>query len=273
MKKTYTPLRYPGGKNKLAKQFEEICRKNNISTFIEPYTGGAGISLFLLLNNTVNNIILNDLDPLIYSFWYSVLNHNAELINMIQNTDITMDNWYKYKEIIINYNNYDKLTVGFATFFMNRTNRSGIIKGGVMGGKNQNSKYKITDRFNKLSIIEKIKNIYSKKDNIILYNLDAVTLINNMKEELNNQTLIYFDPPYYHKAEQLYNYSYNHKDHLILNKHIQQLNTPYILSYDNADEISSMYNNMPHQVITLPYSISKGSIKGDELIIYNHIII
>ena len=197
MKKTYTPLRYPGGKNKLAKQFEEICRKNNISTFIEPYAGGAGVSLFLLLNNTVNNIILNDLDPLIYSFWYSVLNHNAELINMIQNTDIIMDNWYKYKEVISNYNNYDKLTVGFATFFMNRTNRSGIIKGGVMGGKNQNSKYKITDRFNKLSLIEKIKNIYSKKDNIILYNLDAVTLINNMKEELNNQTLIYFDPPYY----------------------------------------------------------------------------
>lgn len=272
MKKTYTPLRYPGGKNKLTKQFEIICKRNHISTFIEPYAGGAGISLFLLLNNTVNNIILNDLDPLIYSFWYSVLNHNAEFIDMIYNTDISMDNWYKFKNIIHNYSEYDILTVGFAAFFLNRTNRSGILKGGVIGGKNQAGKYKIGDRFNKVSLIEKIKNIYSKKDNITLYNFDAVALINNMKEKIDNHTLIYFDPPYYNKADQLYNYSYGHKDHSLLNKCIQQLNTPYVLSYDKAQEIISMYNSMPHQIITFSYSIHETSTNSDELLIYDNLL-
>ena len=137
--------------------------------YIEPYAGSCGIGLYLLANKIIKQIVINDIDPLIYSFWYSVFNYNKKFIDMIYNTDITMDNWYKYKKVIKNHSEYDKFTVGFATFFMNRTNRSGIIKAGVIGGKNQNGSYKLDVRFNKSELANKIYNIGQLKNHIILY--------------------------------------------------------------------------------------------------------
>lgn len=265
MKKTYTPLRYPGGKSRLAKQFEIICKTNNIDVYIEPYAGGFGIGLYLLLNNVVKNVIINDIDPLVHSFWYSILKHNKKFINMIYNTDITMDNWYKYKEVIKNHSDYDKFTVGFATFFMNRTNRSGIIKAGVIGGKNQNSSYKLDVRFNKSELANKIYNIGQLKNHIILYNIDAVEMMQNV--EYNKHTLIYIDPPYYNKADSLYNYYYQKNEHKALSEVILKLNNLWILSYDNNEYIRQLYNNSNQAVCSMYYGTSHQN--QDELFIYN----
>lgn len=265
MKNTYTPLRYPGGKSKLAKQFEVICKSNNIDMYVEPYAGGFGIGLYLLLNNVVKNVIINDIDPLVHSFWYSILKHNKKFINMIYNTDITMDNWYKYKEVIKNHSDYDKFTVGFATFFMNRTNRSGIIKAGVIGGKNQNSSYKLDVRFNKSELANKIYNIGQLKNHIILYNIDAVEMMQNV--EYNKHTLIYIDPPYYNKADSLYNYYYQKNEHKALSEVILKLNNLWILSYDNNEYIRQLYNNSNQAVCSMYYGTSHQN--QDELFIYN----
>lgn len=269
--KTYTPLRYPGGKSKLAKQFETICRANNINLYVEPYAGGFGIGLYLLLNNVVKNVIINDIDPLIHSFWYSVIKHNKKFIDMIKNTDITIDNWYKFKNIINNYRDYDKLTVGFATFFMNRTNRSGIIKAGVIGGKEQNGNYKLDARFKKDELIAKIEHINKYKNNIKLYNKDAVKLIGCIKNRLDSQSLIYFDPPYYYNANTLYNNFYKPNDHRKIGDFIQTLDYPWIVTYDDVKEISNIYSRSQKFSYTLNYSISKYNNKGSELLIYNDI--
>lgn len=271
MKKTYTPLRYPGGKSKLAKQFEVICKSNNINMYIEPYAGGFGIGLYLLLNNVVKNVIINDIDPLIHSFWYSILKHKNEFIDLIRNTNITMDNWYKYKEVITNYNNYNKLTVGFATFFMNRTNRSGIIKAGVIGGKSQNGNYKLDARFKKDELIEKIERISKYKKNIKLYNKDALKLISSIKNKLDSHSLIYFDPPYYFNANTLYNNFYKPEDHKKIGKFIQKLDYPWIVTYDDVKEISDIYSSSKQFSYILNYSISKYNNKGSELLIYNKV--
>ncbi len=265
MKKSYTPLRYPGGKSRLAKKFEIICKTNNIDVYIEPYAGGCGIGLYLLTNKIIKQIVINDIDPLIYSFWYSILKHNKKFINMIYNTDITMDNWYKYKEVIKNYSEYDKFTIGFATFFMNRTNRSGIIKAGVIGGKNQNGSYKLDVRFNKSELANKIYNIGQLKNHIILYNIDAVDMMQNV--EYNKHTLIYIDPPYYNKADSLYNYYYQKNEHKALSEVILKLNNLWILSYDNNEYIRQLYNNSNQAVCSMYYGTSHQN--QDELFIYN----
>ncbi len=266
MKKTYTPLRYPGGKNNLAKQFEIICKINNINMYIEPYAGGCGVGLYLLVNKIVNKVVINDIDPLIYSFWYSVLKHNKKFIDMIYDTDISMDNWYRYKEVIKNYSEYDKFTVGFATFFMNRTNRSGIIKAGVIGGKTQTGKYKLDARFNKSELVNKIYNIGLLKNNIILYNIDAVDIMQNI--EYDKHTLIYIDPPYYDKADSLYNYYYQKNEHKLISEVILKLNNLWILSYDNNEYIRMLYSSCNQVVCSLYYSTSHQN--QNELFIYNN---
>ena len=142
---TYSPLRYPGGKTQLSKFVKAILEENNLlgGTYVEPYAGGAGIAMYLLTNGYVANVFINDIDYSVYAFWNSVVNHAEELCKLILDTPVNLDTWKVQKEIYNNPQNHSVLEVGFATFFLNRTNRSGILKGGIIGGNDQKGKYKI----------------------------------------------------------------------------------------------------------------------------------
>ncbi|HHJ8567820.1 TPA: DNA adenine methylase, partial [Streptococcus pyogenes] len=198
--KNISPLRYPGGKSQVYDYVRELVIANDAITYIEPYMGGMGIALKLLLNNNVHKIMVNDYDKAIYAFWYSVLNYTEQLIEKINTTPITIDEWKLQREVQKNKNNCDDLlTLGFSTLFLNRTNRSGIIKAGVIGGLKQDGNYKLDCRFNKEKTIKKIKLIASYKKQIKLYNMDAEKFIRlNITKTKNSFT--FFDPPYYTKG-------------------------------------------------------------------------
>jgi len=253
----YSPLRYPGGKNKLSAFIAKICIDNNITShYIEPYAGGASVALFLLFENFVEKITINDKDKSIYAFWFSVLNYTDQLCELIEKTDINIDEWRKQKNIQKIKDKADILELGFSTLFLNRTNRSGIINAGVIGGIEQKGKYKIDCRFNKEEIIRRIRLIASKKNKIRLFNLDALDLIEMIKNESNNQqSLFYFDPPYYLKGSSLYMNNYNEKEHEIISKKIKSIkNMKWIVSYDNVKEIKDLYQNYPKKEFSFKHT-------------------
>lgn len=152
--KYYSPLRYPGGKGKISTFFVELFEKNNLigGTYIEPYVGGGSVALYLLMNNLVKKIIINDKDRSLFAFWHSILHEPEALCKIIEDTPVSMETWYQQREVQLNKENEDLLTLGFSTFFLNRTNRSGIIKGGVIGGKNQTGNFLIDARYNKKTL-------------------------------------------------------------------------------------------------------------------------
>lgn len=211
----YSPLRYPGGKNKLSAFIAKICIDNDINGhYVEPYSGGASVALFLLLEGFVKKITINDKDRSIYAFWHSVLNRTNQLCELIENTEITINEWHKQRAIQNNKEKADLLELGFSTFFMNRTNRSGIIQAGVMGGMEQNGNYLMDCRFNKQELIDRIRKIASRKRDIKLYKKDAIKLIEMIQHEsLDDNTILYFDPPYYLKASSLYMNHYKEESH------------------------------------------------------------
>lgn len=237
----YSPLRYPGGKNKIANFVKDIIISNNLCdcSYMEPFAGGASVGLSLLFSELVSNIYINDIDKSIYSFWFSVLNRTEDLCRLITDTQVTLQEWNNQKMIQKNKDSVDLLTLGFSTFFLNRTNRSGIINGGIIGGKEQSGKWKIDVRFNKEELIRRIKKIALYSNRIHVCNLDAQDFISNT-ENLNN-SFIYFDPPYYQKGGVLYTNFFTHDKHLKLADYIHSLNTNWILTYDNAPEIVEMY--------------------------------
>lgn len=211
-----TPLRYPGGKGKLTNYLVKLIDINMLDgcEYVEPYAGGAGVAINLLLSNKASNIHLNDLNNAIYCFWKSVLDDTEHLCYLIENTSVNMDEWYKNKEIINNQDQHSSIEIGFATFFLNRTNRSGILLGGVIGGKEQLGKWKLDARFNKGNLISRINKISECKKNIHLYNQDAKEFLSSTVSTFPKNTLIYLDPPYYVKGKGLYQNHYRHDDHV-----------------------------------------------------------
>lgn len=271
----YSPLRYPGGKNKLASFIAKICIENNLNGhYIEPYSGGASVALFLLIEGFVKRITLNDKDRSIYAFWHSVLFKTAELCELIENIDITIDEWKKQKEIQSKKEKTNLLILGFSTFFLNRTNRSGIITAGVMGGNKQKGNFLIDCRFNKTELIRRIKLIASYKKNIKLYNMDAIGLIDKIqKEKNNNNSIFYFDPPYYLKANSLYMNHYKEEDHKIVSDKIKSIkNIRWIVSYDNVPEIKNLYLEYPKKEFSFKHTAYESRIGKEVLFLSKSIV-
>lgn len=269
--KFYSPLRYPGGKNKVAKFIQGIVKENNLEggTYIEPYAGGASVALSLLIEGKVSSVVINDFDKSIYAFWYCVLYKSEDFCEEIKNTQITIKNWRKQQKIQLNKNTADLFSLGFSTFFLNRTNRSGVISGGPIGGYKQTGDWKLNARFNKDELVKRIKRIAEYKKQITLYNLDAVDLIKNISRAFSEKTLIYFDPPYYVKGKRLYVNHYTHKDHVLIAKTIEKISNPkWIVSYDNVKEVTDLYKKYRKRIYNLNYSIINGTI-GKEVMFFS----
>lgn len=266
---TYSPLRYPGGKFSMFKFTQKIIYNNELQRchYVEPYAGGAGLALGLMYNNFVSEIHINDIDPMIWSFWYSVLNYTQELNDLIRLTPITLDEWFKQKEINQACNLENTLLLGFSTFFLNRTNRSGIIKGaGVIGGKSQTGKYKIDCRFNKEDLIERISRIKKYASRIHLTNLDAINFMSEVEKYTPNSTFFFIDPPYYVKGSSLYTSFYKPEDHISVADTIKKINKPWLVTYDNTPEIYNLYADYQRIPFNINYSLQTKR-KGMELLI------
>ncbi len=269
----YSPLRYPGGKYKLAKFISQICELNNIhGHYIEPYAGGASVALFLLLEGKVAKITINDIDRSIYAFWHSILKHTNKFCALIESTEINLENWHRAKEIQKRKDTASLLELGLSTFYLNRTNVSGTLNAGVIGGQKQSGDYKIDCRFNKTELIKKIKKIASRKKDITVYNLDAIKLVNKIQSEpINPQTIFYFDPPYYLKGQSLYLNHYKHEDHENVSETIQKIkNVHWIVSYDNTPEIKNLYRSTKRKKeYSLGYT-AHGVKTGDEVLFFSN---
>lgn len=267
----YSPLRYPGGKNKLSAFIAKICIDNKINGhYVEPYSGGASVALFLLLEGFVNKITINDKDRSIYAFWFCVLNKTKQLCELIENAELTIEEWRKQKEIQNYKQTADLLDLGFSTFYLNRTNRSGIINAGVMGGIEQNGNYLMDCRFNKTELIERIKKIAKKKSQIRLYKKDAIKLIDKVQQEAIDENIVfYFDPPYYLKASTLYMNHYQDSSHLNVSEKIKSIrNIKWIVSYDNVPEIQNLYSDCSKKEYSFKHTAYNSRV-GQEILFFS----
>lgn len=263
-----TPLRYPGGKGKFSPFVKDLIIANGLNgDYLEPYAGGAAVALDLLYNGLSKNIHINDLDPAVYNFWLAVTKSTDSFLKVLNDTPVTMDEWYKQKEILTRVDEHTSLEIGFATFFLNRTNRSGILKAGVIGGKAQSGEYSLDARFNKENLAKRIERIGQFSNHINVYNLDALELLNSVDTLLPPNSLIYLDPPYYVKGQGLYRNFYQHEDHVQIRKVLDNVRTKWIVSYDNCQEIKDIYNGYRQDEYFLNYS-AYYKTKGSEVMIY-----
>lgn len=268
-----SPLRYPGGKGRLGPWLAGLMRHNHISGgwYVEPYAGGAGVAIYLLTQEYVDHIVINDLDPVVHAFWWAVLNDTEQFLSLLAKTPVTMDHWHRQKEIHAEPEKFSMTEVGFATFFLNRTNRSGILKGGVIGGKRQDGPYLLDARFNKVNLAERIRDVASLADKITLCNKDALTLLADIKQDLPSRSLIYLDPPYYQKGSQLYRNHYQPEDHKKIADYVRDIQTPWVVTYDCCPEIREIYRGCNEVQFSLHYSTASSRPLATEVMFYGNL--
>lgn len=262
-----SPLRYPGGKASLFPFLSNLLSNNKLIgvDYAEPYAGGAGLALKLLFNEFVSNIRINDLDYSIYSFWKALLESNGRFCDWIEDVKVSVDNWQYYKGIQKSSTGFSSFEIAQSTFYLNRTNISGVIKGGPIGGIKQKGKYKIDARFNKSDLISRIERISKFSSRISITNLDGLSFINHVNSKQSN-TFIYIDPPYVQKGAGLYMNYFQKKDHIKLSKKINQITQPWLVSYDNHDLILNLYEK--RQKLVYQISQSTSNRIGNEILIF-----
>lgn len=270
--KLYSPLRYPGGKARFAPFIAEVMRANGLDGghYLEPFAGGAGVALELLFDGHASHVHINDLDPAVHAFWSAVTSDSEGLLRLLRDTPITMDEWHRLRQVMLGQDPSLSITErGFATLFVNRTNRSGILKGGVIGGKAQTGTYKLDARFNKDMIAARLDRIAQHAHNITVHREDAYSLLSRASELLPDRSLIYLDPPYYVKGRDLYRNFYKHDDHLQIAQLLQspEFKRQWVVSYDSAPEICEMYSGSEALKYGLHYT-AQARYVGDEVMFF-----
>lgn len=264
-----TPLRYPGGKAHLGRFFADLVRVNGLSdgAYVEPYAGGAGVGVSLLLGEYVDAVWINDLDPAVWAFWHSVIHADSELRRRIETTPLSLPERARQKAIYRRGLEAGVLPLGFAFFYLNRTNRSGILDGGAIGGKRQKGEWKIDARFNREELSDRVRRIARYRSRLHLYNDDALIFLQTVLERLPRRSLIYLDPPYYDKGRHLYANYYTTNDHRTIATTVKRLTRPWVVSYDDHYQTRRLYAGYPSRRYRLSYS-ARDKRQGAEVMFF-----
>ena len=272
MIKSYTPLRYPGGKSKLYNYMHTFINQyyEKPPTYAEAFAGGFGLGMKLLFKNAVPEVYINDLDICIYSFWKSIITPNSyqRFIKLMQDTPIDIENYLLQREIYRHPEIHSQLEIGFATFYLNRCNRSGILTANPIGGINQTGKYKMDCRFNKGRLLKLIEAIYNHRNQIHVTNLDAIEFLKQLDNRSAN-VLFNLDPPYVSAGPTLYKNNFSDNDHIALSNHVHHLKNHWIMTYDNHDLIRNCYKDYLIREYSIKYSLEDKRSEV-ELIIYDN---
>lgn len=268
----FTPLRYPGGKAKLAPFVKAVIAENNLEdgTYVEPFAGGAGIALQLLLQGYVSKISINDLSLPIYSFWRTVLREPDRLCDSIMSVPLSVEEWDRQKAILRD-GQASPFELGLAAFYLNRTNRSGVLSGGIIGGRSQIGEWLIDARFNREELAYRVSRIGQMSSQIDLSCEDAKDFLRSAADRYDRKTtLIYADPPYYVKGHQLYLNYYTGSDHsdlaYVMLDELASFN--WMVSYDNVSQVRELYEGRAMEAYSIPYSV-RSAVMGSEVMFYS----
>ena len=267
---TVTPLRYPGGKSQLAPLVVDILRRNDLlgGIYAEPFAGGAGLGLRLLLSGSVSELWLNDIDESIHAFWSAVLERTDDLCALVESVPVTIEEWHRQRRVICD-GRTSTLRRALATLFLNRTNRSGILRGGVIGGQDQSGPYKLNCRFNKADLVLKIRRVAGYREVIRLERLEAMRCIRSWARRLPPRSLMNIDPPYFRRGQELYTNAYVAKDHAALAIIIRSLRCRWMLTYDDVPEVRRLYSGMRMRRNSLAYSAQVKRHAAELLVVSN----
>ena len=267
MATTYTPIRYPGGKTKLYPEVRAILQENGLlgHPYAELFAGGAGLAIKLLLKSDVSAIVINDYDRAVYCMWDAIVNHGEELCGFIDSAVLDIETWKQMRDMYQDHASVDDLELGKAAFYLNRTNVSGILSGGVIGGLEQTGNYKMDARFNRETLKKKVMEIAARRDNIEVTRLDAEEFIDDRMG--NSELFAYLDPPYVQKGPGLYRSSFDEEKHRSLARKVGGAKSKWVVTYDADRLIDDIYGGYERGDLEISYTANMKTVGKEKIIL------
>lgn len=268
-----SPLRYPGGKARFSPFISSLIRVQIPRSihYAEPFAGGAGAALRLLADEVVRTVFINDLSPGIAAFWRALFSQPDIFSKRVENAKVTVDEWYAQRRVFLNPGDHDDMDLGFATFFMNRCNRSGILGARPIGGLNQDGKWKIDARFNRADLADRIRFLGSFRRRVHVSQLDGRAFLSTL-EEMGSKVFVYVDPPYIGQGDDLYLNSLTSQDHAELARQLVKSNCPWMLTYDVHDKVSNdLYDGLRIAQFSIKHTAQKQHV-GRELLVFSPLV-
>jgi DNA adenine methylase len=223
----------------------------------EPFAGGAGASLTLLYLEETQGIFINDADPAIHDFWWTLVNRPEPLLDLLSTTSVSMVEWRRQRAVYRDGGRASRLRRGFSALYLNRCNRSGIImNGGPIGGVAQAGKWKLDARFNKSELRRRCEKVAEYGERIRVSCEDGLQFIERLDPEL---TFFFVDPPYFEKGPTLYLNSLDEDYHAALAVRLRAMSeAAWVLTYDDCPQIRRMYRGWAHiRPFSLRYSAAQ----------------
>lgn len=267
-----SPFRYPGGKAFFANELQQalLALPNGLRSYLEPYAGGAGAAIRLLGANVVDMIYLNDADIRVYAAWHAMTSDNMRFVEALRETPVDLDSWWRFKGIVDDpATAADSFELGFATFFLNRTNRSGIVRGaGPIGGYHQSGDWKLDVRFNREAMIDRVAWIGQNAHRIVLSNMDGLSFVQTTSNNIDLDRSLYFvDPPYVNAGSRLYLNGMSKRDHIVLGAYLCSGIIPHwIVTYDDCELIRGAYQGATIKRLNVLYSLQNKRLEGEILV-------
>lgn len=267
MPTTYTPIRYPGGKTKLYPEIKAILESNDLlgHPYAELFAGGAGLAIKLLLKGDVPSIVINDYDRAVYCMWNAVVNHAEDLCEFIDSAVLDVETWKAMRTVYRNSDDVGDIELGKAAFYLNRTNVSGILSGGVIGGLKQAGNYKMDVRFNRETLKKKVMDIAARRGDIEVTRLDAEAFINDRMS--NSELFAYLDPPYVQKGPGLYRSAFDEAKHRSLARKVGDARSKWVVTYDADDLIDDIYGNYERGDLEISYTANVKTVGKEKIIL------
>ena len=265
-----SPLRYPGGKARVAPYLASLMRTQSPrpTVYAEPFAGGAGAALRLLIDEQVRAVRINDLSPGIAAFWRSVFYDTERFAQKVERAVITLDNWEQARRVFQNPFEQDDLELGFATFFLNRCNRSGILTARPIGGINQSGKWKMDARFNRTDLAERVRRLGQYRRRVEVSQLDGLEFMRTL-QPLGKDAFAYVDPPYIVQGENLYLDSLSYDDHRLLAAELRTSPTPWMLTYDVSERVTEdLYSGLRMARFDIAHTAQRQHI-GSEIVVFS----
>lgn len=267
MATTYTPIRYPGGKTKLYPEIKAILKSNDLlgHPYAELFAGGAGLAIKLLLKGDVSSIVINDYDCAVYCMWDAIVNHSEELCEFIDSVALDIETWKTMRDMYQNRDDIDDFELGKAAFFLNRTNVSGILSGGVIGGLNQTGSYKMNARFNRETLKKKIADIGARRGDIEVTRLDAEDFIDDRMDD--SELFAYLDPPYVQKGPGLYRSAFDEAKHRSLARKVGNAKSKWVVTYDADKLVDDIYGDYERGDLEISYTANVKAVGKEKIIL------